>query len=144
MALLGGTVRLAANLAIVTATSTVVTWDTEEEDVGNCIDIAGASDRITFPYAGLWHVTAFCQWEANATGAREAAVAFYNAAAVQQTPIVRQNATAVAATDKTFNACSLVYRATVGDYCRLIVLHRRGANNNLEALTRMSAWRVGL
>ena len=55
-----GGVSLSGNIAIVTGTPTIVTWTTQDFDVGDLIDISGGPTLITIPTngAGLYLVTA--------------------------------------------------------------------------------------
>ena len=59
-----------ANISVISATDTLLTFNTERYDTNTIHSTATNTGRLTFPFAGKWRITGAVRWAANATGIR--------------------------------------------------------------------------
>lgn len=112
-----------ADLAIVTATLTALTFNSERHDDESYHSTAANTDRITFPVAGTYAFGFNVYWDVGAVGYRQVIVqknATFNLIFIHGLPIA-------AGVAKGMNGAS-VAKFAAGDYIQVIVYHTQGAN----------------
>lgn len=124
---------------IPTATSTVVTFDTESVDVGGLHSTSSNTGRLTCPAAGdgLYAVKGFVSWVGNATGGRQIAIK-KNGSTQYANVIVPGNVTYGPS-----GGTSIDLPLVAGDYVELVVYQDSGGNLNISADQRFSMVKVG-
>jgi len=123
--------RDSTDQSIVTATDTVVDFQTESHDIGSVFDLA--TDRFTVPAGGdegLWWLHGQVRWQAGATGTRRL--------------WIRKNGTTIVAeatqvgtsgVDHNQEISLTIQRPTVTDFYELLCRHTQGTNLLLIAST---------
>lgn len=124
---------------IPTATSTVVTFDTEVADVGGLHSTSVNTGRLTCPSGGdgLYAVKGFVSWVGNATGGRQIAIK-KNGSTQYANVIVPGNVTYGPS-----GGTSIDLPLVAGDYVELVVYQDSGGNLNISADQRFSMVKVG-
>jgi hypothetical protein len=118
----GASVGSSTDQTISSATYTALTWNTETFDVGGYHDNATNNSRITIPSgkAGYYGIYAWCQVDANTSGARTIVI-YKNGSAAQSLAIP------ASATYPTMQI-SGVLNLAVSDYIEIFVYQPSGSN----------------
>lgn len=125
-----------ANLAIVTATQTTLTYDSELWDTDGMHSTAALTNRLTCVTPGAYLIGAEVRWESNTTGYRQV---FIRVTPIIGAPVVigsrLQQAVVGNVTDMGLSA---PYVLATGDYAEVLVFHTAGVNINVQAASRLS------
>jgi hypothetical protein len=122
----GASVYRTTNLAVVTATNTVVGFDAEDFDTNSIHDNTTNNSRMTIPagYAGKWLIIGSVFWQGNATGARS--IELYKNGSMYAIWDVSPGNTSSFAQNM-----SAVLNLAVSDYIEMRVEQTTGGNLNL-------------
>jgi hypothetical protein len=118
-----------ANLALTTATSTVITLNSERFDTDSFHSTASNTSRLTVPtgMGGIYQITAQARFASNSTGIRLILVRLNGT-----TTIAQQSMTAISG-NETDMVLSTVYNLAAGDYVELLAYQNSGGNLDLQA-----------
>lgn len=121
-------VRNSANIAVANTTNTIITFDTEEFDVGGMHSTTTNTGRITIPTGGdgTYLVGCHASWAANATGARSIYIRLNGS-----TLLVPDTKPASSATVVERMGCSTIAKLVAGDYVEVIAYQESGGSLNI-------------
>ncbi len=122
-----------ADISIVTATGTPLTFDSEDYDTYNFHSTSVNTGRITIPYAGKYRIGFNGAFESNATGYRQAFL-FKNAATV-----IAQDTKGAVNGEITSLTLVTEYNFALNDYIQVYVYQNSGGNKNLLRAADYSA-----
>lgn len=130
-------VRLSADESIVTATTTAIPWDTEVVDVGDLVDLAAQTTRITIVTTGFYLIVGNVNWAAGTTGVRQAYIRL-NGSSTIAVQGGHAGSTPAPATHVTYLGV-----LAAADYIELEVRHGQGSNLNVlnDTVTHLSVMR---
>lgn len=117
-----------ANVSIVTATLTALTFDTEAYDVTACHSLVTNTGRLTVIRDGVHDVGCNITWASSSVTERGALI--YKNGAVVASQLNQAGSSGDARTN-----LSLQITAVIGDYFECFVIHRVGVNINVLAVT---------
>lgn len=137
----GCRVTNSANQTIATGTTTLLTFDTDVDDVPGLHSTSVNTGRITFPVGGAWLIGYNVSWASNAAGYRQAAC-YINGT----TLILAEVLQPIAAAGNTIHAGSTRYVVAANDYAELYVVQTSGGNLAVVNATAYSPifWAVKL
>lgn len=127
-------VHNSANIAIVTATTTALTFDSERYDTGGCHSTVTNTGRITVPTGGggKWRFSANVVFAANATGYRQLGIRINGTTNIAYVSLPAVNG------DVTILNVSCEYAMSAGDYAEVLVYQNSGGNLNVTAVNNYS------
>ena len=123
-----GIARRAAAQSIPNNTKTAVILDIEDDDTANFFDIAANPTRLSFPYTGVFLVTATVDFASNATGRRELGVEPAGGG-IQD---IGTNLNAVSGTNTQLHAVIITKRSG-GDFYEFFVIQNSGGALHMSA-----------
>jgi hypothetical protein len=123
-----------ANLAIVTATLTVLTFDSERWDSGGLHSTSVNTGRITIPSgaAGKYIIGGAVNWASNATGIRTLQIRQNGTVTIAVNDVVALSANTLSMNVET------IYPMVATDYLELIAYQTSGGNLNVQTLAQYS------
>ncbi len=118
-----------ASIAIVTATLTTLTFDSESWDNGGCHSTASNTSRITVPSgaSGYWDIGANIEFGASATGTRIVSFTLNGGA----NPIAKVESPVNSGSSDTSVNLNTTWPLAVGDYVECLVYQNSGGNLNV-------------
>jgi hypothetical protein len=132
----GCRVRRVATQSITTATQTNMSWDTEDEDIGDFISVTSTTITIPAGYDGIYAITA---WVTGAFTAGRAFIEITVTSALTGTPSTTRHYMD-AAEDRGLNSITLALQA--GDSFTVGVFHSTGSSVNFTGWC--SCYRLGV
>lgn len=132
-----------AAITVGTGALTALTFNTERFDTDSMHSTSVNTGRITFNTAGLYTVTLYAGWIANAAGIREFQIRLNGT-----TSIAQWTAPATAVADDHRMTITSVYKMAAGDFVEALAFQTSGGNLNVQSLAAASpefsaAW-IGL
>jgi hypothetical protein len=116
-------------LTITTATSTILTLDSERFDTDTIHSTSSNTGRLTAKTAGKYLIVANVRWDAAAGGRRECRIKLNGSTVIAEAePVAVADATAVPAQNVT-----TIYDLAKDDYVEIEVRHTKGSNLNIRA-----------
>lgn len=128
----GARIFNSANIATVTATQTLLTYDSELYDTDGMHSTSVNTSRLTCTVAGRYTIGAAVRWASNATGYRQV---FFRLNGGTVIGSIIQPAVSGATTDQVIN---VPYMLAVGDYVECYVVQASGGNLDVAAAARLS------
>lgn len=123
-----------ADFPVVSATSTLITMNSEILDTDNYHSTLTNTSRITIPsgLAGVYSVFAYCRWQGSATVTNPMIIITLNGTAVTRSQDT-------GASTYTPTSCAWVGYCAATDYIEMRVYHTTGANRNVEYVSAGAA-----
>ncbi len=127
-------VHNSGNLTITTATSTVLTLDSERYDTDSIHSTSSNTGRLTAKTAGKYSITGHIRWDAASGGRRELRILLNGATVIAEDEI----GSVADATALPGQVVSTHYDLAVDDFVELQVRHTQGSNLNVRAESNFS------